>query len=162
MKNLSSIILIAITTLLGATVFAQTAAQNKATALKGMEYINAKNYDGLASVLADNYMDYGFGPEGLNKAGLLENLKPFFAAFPDYKLSIEKVVAEGNTVMILSTITGTMKGDFAGAKANGKSFSYKDVDILEFDANGKAVKHWAVVDPAIIFMQLGIQPAGGK
>jgi predicted ester cyclase len=135
---------------------AQTAAQNKANALKGMEYINTKNYDGLLSLLADNYTEYAQGPEPtVGKEAFKAGLVPFLTAFPDYKLEIEKVVAEGNTVMIVSSITGTFKADLGDMKATGKSFKYRDCDILEFDAQGKVVKHWAVADPSVIFMQVG-------
>jgi len=135
---------------------AQTAAQNKANALKGMEAINAKNYDALLALLADNYTEYSQGPQPVvGKEAFKAGLVPFLTAFPDYKLTVDKVVAEDNLVMIVSTITGTFKADLGDMKATGKSFKYVDCDILEFDAQGKCTKHWAVADPAIIFQQVG-------
>lgn len=135
---------------------AQTAAQNKASGLKGIEYINAKNYDGLLSLLADGFTDYSQGPQPVvGKADFKTGLMQFLTAFPDYNCTVEKSVAEGNLVMIVSTITGTFKADLGEMKATGKSFKYVDCDILEFDAQGKCTKHWAVADPSVIFMQVG-------
>ncbi|MCB9306444.1 MAG: ester cyclase [Lewinellaceae bacterium] len=137
-----------------APAFAQTAAQNKETALKAIESLNNKDFDGFGSMLADNFTEYA-GPEPVEgKAKALEGIKEYFGAFPDMHIEVSKSVSEGKTVMVLSTVTGTWKNDLMGMKATGKSFKIIDVDIIEFNDAGKAVAHWSVQDPMVMMSQI--------
>ena len=140
-------------------VFAQTPAQNKAKLLKAYEAFNATHdMTTWLAIMTDDYADYAMGPEPVvGKQAVLEMSKAFLAAFPDNKVIIEKAVAEGNTIMLLVTVTGTWKNDFFGQKATGKAFQYKDVDIVEFDANGKMKAHWGVQDPSTFANQIGLK-----
>lgn len=133
---------------------AQTAAQNKANALKAYEYLNAKNFDGFASLLSDNFTEHAAPEPVIGKTPAVDNLKAFIGAFPDFRVTADKVVAEGNTVMIYCTATGTFTNSFMGMEPTGKSFRVTDVDIIEFDAKGKATAHWAVQDPMVMMSQI--------
>ena len=133
---------------------AQTAAQNKASALKAYDYLNTKNFDGFAALLADNFTEHAAPQPVTGRAPAVESLKQYIDAFPDFKITVDKIVAEGNTVMVLITSTGTMKNDFMGMPASGKSFKVTDVDIIEFDGAGKATAHWAVQDPMVMMSQI--------
>lgn len=138
---------------------AQTPAQNKAKLLKAYEAFNTTHdMTPWLAIMTDDYADYAMGPEPVvGKQAVLEMSKTFLAAFPDNKVTIEKAIAEGNTIMLLVTVTGTWKNDFFGQKATGKSFQYKDVDIVEFDANGKMKAHWGVQDPSTFANQIGMK-----
>jgi predicted ester cyclase len=138
---------------------AQTPAQNKAKLLKAYEAFNTTHdMTPWLAIMTDDYADYAMGPEPVvGKQAVLEMSKTFLAAFPDNKVTIEKAIAEGNTIMLLVTVTGTWKNDFFGQKATGKSFQYKDVDIVEFDANGKMKAHWGVQDPSVFAAQIGMK-----
>ena len=154
MKTVKCIALLVSFSLFGITAYAQTAAQNKATLLKVYDYLNAKNYDGFASTLADNFVDYAMPQPAIGATAAVEGLKAYFGAFPDVKMTVEKIVAEGNTVMAYITMTGTFTNDFMDMKATGKSFKIMDVDIIEFNSAGKAVAHWSVQDPMVMMSQV--------
>lgn len=138
---------------------AQTPAQNKAKLLKAYEVFNTTHdMTPWLAIMTDDYADYAMGPEPVvGKQAVLEMSKTFLAAFPDNKVTIEKAIAEGNTIMLLVTVTGTWKNDFFGQKATGKAFQYKDVDIVEFDSNGKMKAHWGVQDPSVFANQIGLK-----
>lgn len=53
-----------------------------------------------------------------------------------------------------STARGTMRGDFMGMPASGKTATWQEIHITRF-ADGKAVEHWAVVDQYSMLTQLG-------
>ena len=58
------------------------------------------------------------GPEGYKTfLGALRK------AFPDLKINVEHVVADGDTVAITYTITGTHRGEFLGHAPTGKPIS---------------------------------------
>ena len=78
-----------------------------------------------------------------------------FSAFPDSKSNILNIAAEGDRVLVHSSYTGTNKGAFFGMPATGKAVQVDQVDIIRFDANGKAVEHWAVLDQLSMMQQLG-------
>lgn len=137
-----------------ARVSAQTPAQNKASLLKAYDYFNVKNFDGFSTLLADNFVEYA-APQPVNgKMAAVETVKGYMNAFPDFHITVQKVVAEGNTVMALITTTGTWKNEMMGMAPTGKAFKVMDVDIVEFDATGKATAHWAVQDPMVMMSQI--------
>jgi steroid delta-isomerase-like uncharacterized protein len=137
-----------------AVATAQTAAQNKAAALQAIEHLNTRNYDGFASFLADDFTEYAAPEPVKGKMPAVESMKEYVNAFPDMNIKVEKVVAEGNTVMVYVTTTGTWQKDFMGMAATGKSFNITDVDIIEFDGRGKATSHRSVQDPMVMMSQI--------
>lgn len=55
-------------------------------------------------------------------------------------------------------MTGTLKGDFAGIAANGRSFKV-DQGLFAHVRDGKIVEVWEIVDTASLLRQLGVIPA---
>ncbi len=94
----------------------------------------------------------------------LEGLKRFFttllAVFPDYCLMIEDMVAEGDKVVIRSTISGTHKGEFMGIAPTGKKVTWTAIEIWRIEG-GKVVEIWGEVDQVGIMRQLGAIPPPG-
>lgn len=86
------------------------------------------------------------------RAGLLK----LMTAFPDYKGSNFKAVAEGDTVLVYAEWTGTWKNDFLGMKATGKSFKTTDVAILTLNSEGKVLEHHGIQPFATIAKQVGM------
>jgi predicted ester cyclase len=54
--------------------------------------------------------------------------------------------------------TGTHQSEFMGIPATGKSIDVQLVDIIRFDADGKAIEHWGVFDALKMMQQLGVIP----
>lgn len=154
MKTVKSIALFLVFSAFGATAFTQTAAQNKAAMLKVYDYLNNRNFDGFASVLAENFVEHAAPEPTTGVAPAVEGLKMMTQAFPDFKINVDKIVAEGNTVMAYITVTGTFTNAFMGMEPTGKSFKIQDVDIVEFNSAGKGVAHWAVQDPMVMMSQV--------
>jgi steroid delta-isomerase-like uncharacterized protein len=75
-------------------------------------------------------------------------------AFPDFKATIEQLIAEGDKVVLLMTWTGTQGGEFLGIPPTGKRISINVIDIIRV-ADGKIVEHWGVMDSAKMMQQLG-------
>ena len=79
------------------------------------------------------------------------------AAFPDFKYTIDYTVAEGDRVAQRLTGTGTMRGDFMGMKATGKSATWTETHMSRF-ANDRLVEHWASIDQVGMMQQPGLMP----
>ena len=85
----------------------------------------------------------------------------FHSAFPDLKVTIDDMIAEGDKVVVRSTWSGTHKGELMGIAATGKSVSNGVIDTVRI-AGGKVVEHWGLMDNFRLMQQLGVIPAPGE
>jgi steroid delta-isomerase-like uncharacterized protein len=100
--------------------------------------------------------DVGRGPESEKKRATL-----YRTAFPDLRLTIEDIIAEGETVMARWSCRGTHKGDLSGIAPTGKQFTISGVTIARL-VNGKLVEGWVNWDALGIMQQLGVVPELAK
>jgi steroid delta-isomerase-like uncharacterized protein len=88
-------------------------------------------------------------------------LKEVFArllgVFPDVRVMIEDLIADGDKVVSRNTVTGTHRGDFMGHPPTGKSVSYDEIFVFRF-AGGRVAETWGVVDALSLFRQIGLIP----
>jgi len=94
--------------------------------------------------------DVGRGPEGEKKRVAL-----YRNAFPDIRLTIEEILAEGETVVARWSCRGTHKGNFNGIAATGKQFQITGVSIARF-TNGKMFEGFVNWDALGLMQQLGL------
>jgi predicted SnoaL-like aldol condensation-catalyzing enzyme len=109
----------------------------------------------LNSVMRDDYIQHnGDCPQG--KAGFVQFFEEIFAAVPDFKYTLKKMVAEGDIVMAYSTTTGTHKGGpWFNKKATGNMLNFDVVDIFRVQ-DGLIAEHWDVADTFSLFGQVGV------
>jgi len=96
--------------------------------------------------------DFGRGPESERKRAAL-----YRTAFPDLQLTIEDIIAEGQTVVARWSCRGTHKGDLSGIAPTGKQVTISGVSIARF-TNGKMVEGWVNWDALGLMHQLGVVP----
>ena len=96
--------------------------------------------------------DVGRGPESEKKRATL-----YRTAFPDLRLTIEDIIAEGETVMARWSCRGTHKGDLSGIAPTGKQFTISGVSIARI-AGGKMAEGWINWDALGLMQQLGVVP----
>jgi predicted ester cyclase len=90
------------------------------------------------------------GPEGVER--LADLLLP---AFPDMKLDLEDVIAEGEKVLMRLTIRGTHKGELTGIAPTGRPIEVMVLDLFHI-RNRKLHEHWALFDNLGMLRQLGV------
>jgi steroid delta-isomerase-like uncharacterized protein len=90
-----------------------------------------------------------------------DKLKEVFArlhrAFPDLRVTIEDLIAEGDKVVARNTVTGTHQGEYMGLQPTGKSVTYNEIFIFRF-VEGRVAETWGVVDVFSQMRQLGMTP----
>ncbi|MFF8029106.1 ester cyclase [Streptomyces sp. NPDC007896] len=79
-------------------------------------------------------------------------------AFPDLKWTVEDMRAEGDTVAVRYTMTGTHRGPFAGVEATGKAIRAESMAFYRL-AHGRIVEERAQLDMLSILQQMGAVPA---
>jgi len=100
----------------------------------------------IDELIADNYIEHEEFP-GLtpNKEGLKGWVKMTRGAFPDLKMEVEDIIAEGNKVAVIARMKGTHQGEFLGKKGTGRKLDLPFVDVILIK-DGKAVEHWGYSD----------------
>jgi steroid delta-isomerase-like uncharacterized protein len=137
---------------------------NKAIVRRLVEELwNKGNLSVADELFAPNYehhdastLDFGRGPESEKKRATL-----YRTAFPDVRLMIEDIIAEGEIVMTRWSCRGTHKGDLSGIAPTGKQITITGVTIARL-ANGKLAEGWVNWDALGLMQQLGVVPELAK
>jgi steroid delta-isomerase-like uncharacterized protein len=137
---------------------------NKAIVRRLVEELwNKGNLSVADELFAPNYehhdastLDFGRGPESEKKRATL-----YRTAFPDVRLMIEDIIAEGEIVMTRWSCRGTHKGDLSGIAPTGKQITISGVTIARL-ANGKMAEGWVNWDALGLMQQLGVVPELAK
>jgi steroid delta-isomerase-like uncharacterized protein len=80
------------------------------------------------------------------------------AAFPDLHMEIADMVAEGESVAVRLTMTGTHQGPFMGIPPTGRRFAVEQMRFIRF-RDGQMTDSWAVIDWLGWRQQLGAELA---
>ena len=83
-------------------------------------------------------------------------ITPFRAAFPDFRMEIVQLVAEGDTVVGRFTCSATHTGEWRGHPATGRRFENVDeVYFFSFE-DGRIADAWGIEDTLDRVRQLGL------
>lgn len=79
-------------------------------------------------------------------------------AFPDNQITVDEIVAEGNTVIARWTVRATHRGEFAGLPPTNQEIAYSGVNGFRL-ADGILVEAWDLWDRLSLWQQLRVLPA---
>ncbi len=132
-----------------------------AAARRLYDLINAGDIDGFGALLADDFIENEVTP-GLQptKDGVITFFRMQLEAFPDLRMEVQDIVADGNKVVARVRYTATNRGPFMGMPASGKSVDAQLIDIFRFGDDGLVQEHWGVMDALTLMQQIGAVPAG--
>ncbi len=145
----------------GATAFTASPAENKVMVRRLFEEgINRGSTAVIQELIGPSYVNHDFptpvpGPEGFKQM-----LGMFRSGFPDLRVDLHDVLAEGDKAASRGTWHGTHQGEFMGIPATGKRIAVTYTDIWRFE-NGKLVENWVQMDLMGLMQQLGVAPAPG-
>jgi steroid delta-isomerase-like uncharacterized protein len=134
--------------------------QNKAVARRLIEDVfNQGDISLVDELIAPDFVEHEEMPPGTpsGREGNKAATAMLRSAFPDFKATIDDMVAEGDKVVLRLTWSGTQEGEFMGMPPSGKRFSISVFDILRIDG-GKIVEHWGQMDQMAMMQQLGAMP----
>jgi steroid delta-isomerase-like uncharacterized protein len=137
-----------------------TAVDNTATMRSAYERINAGDISGFGDLVADDFVEHEEIP-GLpaTKDGMLEYFGLLLSAFPDMRMDVEDLMADGDKTVARVRATATHDGEFMGVPPTGKQVAIQLIDIMRFDGDGLVCEHWGVADMLSLMQQLGVVPA---
>jgi steroid delta-isomerase-like uncharacterized protein len=123
------------------------------------EIFNRRNLALADEVIAPEGVNHE-APAGITAQGpeaIRQVVTMLTTAFPDHRIDILDMVAEGDKVVTRSTFSGTHRGPFMGIPPTGKHFTMQQINITQV-VNGKALEHWGVRDDLGMLQQLGVIP----
>ena len=139
--------------------------QDNASVVRSIEQAWDENrLDDLDAKFADDFDNSTSATPGLptGLAGAKLAHQGVMQSFPDRKVEILNVVAEGDLVFVRLRVTGTNQGGFPafGVPANGNPFAIESWSLYRL-RDGKVVEHWGLNDGLALLMQLGAFPGAG-
>jgi predicted ester cyclase len=84
-------------------------------------------------------------------------VSPFRGAFPDFKMEIVELIAEGDAVVAHFRCSGTHRGEWLGVSATERRFENVDEIYIFHVENGKLSSAIGVEDNLTRMRQLGIR-----
>ena len=91
-------------------------------------------------------------------AGYKQTVTAMLAAFPDFAVTVEDAVAEGDTVAVRVTLRGTHRGPLLGIPPTGKPIEIVGMSLWRL-ADGRISERWESADLLGLMQQLGAIPS---
>lgn len=122
------------------------------------DVLNGADPDALDELVAPDVVDRA-APSGppAGREGLRRPLAAGRVAFPDARLTMLDLIAQGDKVVVQWTMRGTHRGPLGRIGPTGRPIEVSGVNIERL-AGGHIVEHWSVVDQTELFQQIGILP----
>lgn len=129
---------------------------NKALIRRYVEQVpNGGNLNAIDDFCSADYKRYlSAAAAPINAAGNKQRLAGLRAVFPDLKITIDDMFAEGDRVVYRGTARGTQQVAFMGISPSGKPVAVAVVEIFRIE-NGKIAEHWGGPDTMDLVQQLG-------
>jgi steroid delta-isomerase-like uncharacterized protein len=122
------------------------------------EFYNQGNVESAERFFADTYMHHDpASPQVRDRDGLKEVLRAFLTGCPDLQITIDQLLAEGDTVTKRWTYHATHTGDLAGLPPTGRRIMMSGLELFRL-ADGKIVECWLGYDNLSLMQQLGVIP----
>jgi steroid delta-isomerase-like uncharacterized protein len=127
------------------------------------EHWNAREFERVADLIADDgeIVIVGSGTRFRGPEGAIEFSRMWADGFPDGKVTIDRTIASGDTVVVehtgQGTQTGTLHGPGGDIPATGRSATLNLCDVHDI-RDGKIRKMSSYFDAASLLEQLGVMP----
>ncbi|MDE0823541.1 MAG: ester cyclase [Dehalococcoidia bacterium] len=131
-------------------------AENRALFQEFVNGLNNKDVSFVDRLVDPDFVDHDPAPgQAPGLQGIKDLMQMFFTAFPDLHVTVNRLVADEDTVAGAVTTEGTQDGDFMGIPKSGMKISITELHMMRI-ANGKMVEHWGVGDGMTMMQQLGV------
>ena len=134
--------------------------QNKAAVRRIVEdHWNKKNASIASELFGANCLIHTPDGELRGVEGATQLLGAYGTAFPDFHITVEDNIAEGEQVALRYTFSGTHKGQLGPTAASGKRVATSGITIFRF-AGGKVAEARFEWDRVSLRQQIGSLPPG--
>lgn len=122
---------------------------NKALVRRLYDAFETGGVDPLDEVVAPDFVDHDPLPgQAPGLVGMKQAVGLFRAAFPDGRLAVEELIAEGDKVVARVRLRGTQAGAFIDAEPTGRPMTAEGVETYRI-AGGKIAEGWSRLGPLV-------------
>ena len=107
----------------------------------------------LDEYMRDDYIQHNDIAE-TGKQGFVDLFVKTFESLPDFTYDVHMTVADGDIVVVYSTMTATHSGEWLDQPPTGNQIKIDVVDIFRVK-DGMISEHWDVADTLTLFSQMG-------
>jgi len=146
-----------------------TLKKNKAIAMRIVEIWEKRDMAAFDDIYASNYIRHEDAqPEGIlrGREAVKQHAMNCYTAWPDFHITSEDVIVQGDEAAIRWAIRGTFTGAVKGwPPPTGKEMAFEGISMVHF-AGGKVVEEWCFDQDLVMFYGMGMklvpaqQPAG--
>ncbi len=133
-------------------------SRNKANYVAAKEAYNARELDQCLAFYAREHQIMS-RPTPPGREQIRAFLEGTLTGWPDLRLEVAQVVAEGDWVMGRCLVTATHTTAVMGVPPTGKQVVTTFWDLHRFDETGLIVQTWNLMDSLALMQQLGLLPA---
>jgi len=121
------------------------------------EVWNRGRQDAVDQLMAPNALVHGLGEAMRGPAGFKRFHAAYREAFPDVRIVVEDMVAEGDKVAFRWSATATHRGISLGFEPTNRDVRFEGMGIIRVES-GKLVEGWNTFDQLGMLQQLGVVP----
>jgi C-1 hydroxylase len=132
--------------------------ENKAVVRKLIDAWNHGDIDALMTFWSPTMVHHGRSGT-VSADDTAAAMRGFLDAFPDLRIELHSVIAEGDLVATRMTMHATHSGSYMGLPPTGRTVSCNLMGQLLM-ADGAVIDHWGVADALAILVQIGLLPSG--
>ncbi|MGD2136581.1 MAG: ester cyclase [Gemmatimonadales bacterium] len=133
---------------------------NKDLVRQFTEVLNAADWDALGQIVTEDFTRHSAATEGppvTSRDEFIQLQESFLVTFPDQRVTIQQVVAEGDRVAVLATYSGTHAGPMGEFPATGQTVEAPMLALFRVEAE-RIAELWVEWDNVAVLTQLGLFP----
>ena len=111
-----------------------TESENEKTVEKIIDAVNRRDFEAWMCYFSDDVTFVMPSGRTADMEKVRKELPIGCLASPDRKVSIDRIVSQGDMVWVESTVTGTQEADWYGIPATNKKFEYSQIVAYDFEA----------------------------
>jgi len=139
-----------------------TPEENKRLARRILnQIVEEGNLDAIEDLYAEDAVEHTPMGDFSGREAIADGFEMTRNAFSDYAVTVEDVVAEGDTVAVRLTERGTHDGEFAGIEPTGREFEHQTMAFLRLE-DGQVAEWWVQPDNLGLMQQLGVVDPPGE
>jgi predicted ester cyclase len=128
--------------------------ENKALVRQAYDFLNQKQLPAFFDLLALDYIEHMLDGD-MNRDKAIQYEKTWLSAFPDFRVTIIEMVAEGDKVAVRLRWQGTHLGEFMGIQPSINRIDFLSANTIRI-TGGKLTELWNVADILKFMRQLGV------
>lgn len=136
-----------------------TAENTEAVVRRLFELGNQKDVDAYLALLHEDFVNHT-APPGIpgDREGYRQIYAMYTNAMPDFKITVDDVIVQGDKGVTRWTVRGTHQGELMGVPPTGNQIEVTGITINRV-AEGKIIEQWEIADTLGMMQQIGAIPA---